>query len=50
MKRICLIGGTGFIGSNIYKALIENKKNQVFRFSSRENRFIEEIDDKNLIY
>ena len=47
MKRICLIGGTGFIGSNIYKALIENKKNQVFRFSSRENRFIEEIDDKN---
>ena len=26
MKRICLIGGTGFIGSNIYKALIENKK------------------------
>ena len=46
MKRICLIGGTGFIGSNIYKALIENK-NQVFRFSSRENRFIEEIDDKN---
>ena len=47
MKRICLIGGRGFIGSNIYKTLTENKNNQVFRFSSRENRFEDGIDHKN---
>ena len=47
MKRICLIGGNGFIGKNIYQALIADKSNQVFRFSSRENKFIDKVDQKN---
>ena len=47
MKRICLIGGNGFIGKNIYQALIADKSNQIFRFSSRENKFIDKVDQKN---
>ena len=47
MKRICLIGGNGFIGKNIYQALNADKSNQIFRFSSRENKFIDKVDQKN---
>jgi nucleoside-diphosphate-sugar epimerase len=47
MKRICLIGGSGFIGGNIYQTLIEDNNYDVFRFSSKKNKFIDKIDGKN---
>ena len=47
MKKICLIGGTGFIGNNIYETLNKNKNLLITRFSSKENRFIDNFDDKS---
>ena len=47
MKKICLIGGTGFIGSNIYETLNKNKNLSITRFSSKENRFIDNFDDES---
>jgi nucleoside-diphosphate-sugar epimerase len=47
MKKICLIGGTGFIGDNIYKTLSKNKNLKIIRFSSKENKFIDIVNDEN---
>ena len=47
MKKICLIGATGFIGNNIYETLNKNKNLKIIRFSSKENKFIDDVDDKN---
>ena len=47
MKKICLIGGTGFIGDNIYKTLSKNKNLKITRFSSKENKFLDDVNDKN---
>mgnify|MGYP006119367241 CR=1 FL=1 len=46
MKKICLIGATGFIGNNIYETLNKNKNLKIIRFSSKENKFIDDVDDK----
>ena len=47
MKKICLIGGTGFIGDNIYKTLSKNKNLKITRFSSKGNKFLDDLNDKN---
>ncbi|MDB3975571.1 NAD(P)-dependent oxidoreductase [Candidatus Pelagibacter sp.] len=47
MKKICLIGGTGFIGNNIYETLNKNKNLSITRFSSKENRFIDNFDNES---
>ena len=47
MKKICLVGGSGFIGNNIFETLNKNKDFKIFRFSSKKNKFIDKINDKN---
>ena len=47
MKKICIVGGSGFIGNNIYETLNKNKNLKITRFSSKQNKFIDEVEDKN---
>ena len=43
-KTICCIGSSGFIGRQIYSDLIKLNNYQVFRYSSRDNKFIDKCE------
>ncbi len=46
MKKICIIGSSGFIGKNIYDKLIRNNEFKIIRYSSLENKFLDyNLDD-----
>lgn len=44
IRNICLIGSTGFIGNQVYNDLNLIKDIKVFRFSSRDKKFIDKCD------
>lgn len=48
MKKILVMGGAGFVGSNLYKVLVKNPENQVYSLDnyftgSRENHIPKEL-------
>ena len=49
-KTICCIGSTGFIGSNIYEKLSKVDNFEVYRFSSKKSKFLENCKIKNFDY
>ena len=49
-KTICCIGSTGFIGSNIYSELIKEETFEIYRFSSKENKFLNDCRIKQFDY
>jgi len=40
-KTICCVGSSGFIGNQIYKKLKKLNKFEIYRFSSKKNKFID---------
>ena len=49
-KTICCIGSTGFIGSNIYEKLSKVDNFEIYRFSSKKSKFLENCNIKNFDY
>ncbi len=43
-KTICCIGSSGFIGRHIYSELKKNSNYEVFRYSSKNNKFIDKCE------
>ena len=43
-KTICCIGSSGFIGRQIYDDLKKQGIYKIFRYSSRNNKFIDECN------
>lgn len=51
--NILITGSSGFIGSNLYKDFIKNKKNKIFIVDKRKNNYFKtknfaQIDLKNI--
>ena len=43
-KKICLVGSSGYIGQNIYRILKKNEDYEIYKYSSKSNRFIDKCN------